>query len=136
MNIRLWIGAIVGAIALAVSAYFFGYRNAQTKGELAMESLKNAQAEAVIAAQLEVKNEYEKRVKELADSLDRVKRDNSNRMQQLKRFEQSERTLEACLSDRAKLARLATEGEQLLREIEQYIRAERGESDGKVRDRQ
>lgn len=107
MNIKTILGAIVGAIALAVGAYFFGYSNAETKGELAMESLKKAQAEAIVAAQQEVKKDYEKRMQTLAADLERVRSDNASRMQQLAKFSATRRDLQTCHDERNRLATIA-----------------------------
>lgn len=107
MNIRTILGAIVGAIALAVGAYFFGYSNAETKGELALESLKKAQAEAIVAAQQEVKKDYEKRMQTLAADLERVRSDNANRVQQLAKFSATRRDLQTCHDERNRLATIA-----------------------------
>lgn len=123
MNIRTILGAIVGAIALAVGAYFFGYSNAETKGELAMESLKKAQAEAIVAAQQEVKKDYERRMQTLAADLERVRSDNANRVQQLAKFRNADRDLAACRRDRERLAELAVEAESLLGEADGYLTA-------------
>ena len=46
-------------IVLLVGAYLFGYNKAETEGELAIEQLKLAQAQAVLDAQNEVKLQYE-----------------------------------------------------------------------------
>lgn len=107
MNIRTILGAIVGAIALAVGAYFFGYSNAETKGELALESLKKAQAEAIVAAQQEVKKDYERRMQTLAADLERVRSDNANRVQQLAKFRATRRDLQTCHDERNRLATIA-----------------------------
>lgn len=123
MNIRTILGAIVGAIALAVGAYFFGYGNAETKGELALESLKKAQAEAIVAAQQEVKKDYERRMQTLAADLERVRSDNANRVQQLAKFRNADRDLAACRRDRERLAELAVEAESLLGEADGYLTA-------------
>lgn len=123
MNIRTILGAIVGAIALAVGAYFFGYSNAETKGELALESLKKAQAEAIVAAQQEVKKDYERRMQTLAADLERVRSDNANRVQQLEKFRNADRDLAACRRDRERLAELAVEAESLLGEADGYLTA-------------
>lgn len=116
------------AIALAVLVccglcYFWGYQNAETKGQLELEQYKLSQKEANIAEQKRVRNEYEKKIKNLNADLERARSSNDERLRQLERFNNTNRDLEACTRDRGDLAKLAVTGERLLREAESYIRA-------------
>ena len=107
MNIKIILGAIVGAIALAVGAYFFGFSVAQTEGELKLENLKKAQAEAIVAAQSEVKKDYEKKIAALSADLERVRAEHNNRLQQLAKFRATSRDLQTCHDERNRLATIA-----------------------------
>ena len=117
------IGTVAAAVVAIVGAYFFGYSVAETEGELALESLKKANAEAVITAQNEVKKDYEARMQNLMADLERVRSVNVDRMRQLESFRNADRDLEACRRDRSDLAGLAVEAESLLGEADSYLRA-------------
>lgn len=122
MNIRT-IGAIVGILVVTVGAYFFGYKNAQTEGELAIETMRKENAEAVIRAQDLVRAEYEEKMQNLATDLERVRNLDAQRLRQLEKFRNADRDLAACRSDRERLAKLAVEAESLLGEADSYLRA-------------
>lgn len=122
MNFKI-IGTVAAAVVAIVGAYFFGYSVAETEGELALESLKKANAEAVITAQNEVKKDYEARMQNLMADLERVRSVNVDRMRQLESFRNADRDLEACRRDRSDLAGLAVEAESLLGEADSYLRA-------------
>lgn len=114
---------IIGAAIAVIGAYFFGYSVAETEGELALESLKKENAEAVITAQEKVRKDYETRIKNLSADLERVRSDNADRMRQLEQFRDADRDLAACRRDRGGLAELAVEAESLLGEADGYLRA-------------
>ena len=122
MNFKI-IGTVAAAVVAIVGAYFFGYSVAETEGELALESLKKENAEAVITAQNEVKKDYEARMQNLMADLERVRSDNAQRVRQLEQFRNGGRELEACRRDRGDLAGLAVEAESLLGEADSYLRA-------------
>ena len=122
MNIRT-IGAIVGILVVTVGAYFFGYKNAQTEGELAIETMRKENAEAVIRVQDLVSAEYEEKMQNLATDLERVRNLDAQRLRQLEKFRNADRDLAACRSDRERLAKLAVEAESLLGEADSYLRA-------------
>lgn len=122
MNFKI-IGTVAAAVVAIVGAYFFGYSVAETEGELALESLKKANAEAVITAQNEVKKDYEARMQNLMADLERVRSDNAQRLRQLEAFRNANRDLEACRRDRSDLAGLAIRGEELLGQADSYLRA-------------
>ena len=108
-------------IVLLVGAYLFGYNKAETEGELAIEQLKLAQAQAVIDAQNEVKLQYETQIKNLNAALASARSDSANRMRQLNEFRGARTDLATCRRQRDQLSRLAVEGESLLREADAYL---------------
>lgn len=108
---------------LLLGAYLLGYNNAETEGELALEELKLAQAQAVIDAQNEVKLEYETQIKNLNTALAAARSDSADRLRQLEAFRRSNTDLATCRRERSELARLAVEGESLLREADAYLGA-------------
>lgn len=108
-------------IVLLVGAYLFGYNKAETEGELAIEQLKLAQAQAVIDAQNEVKLQYETQIKNLNAALASARSDGANRMRQLNEFRGARTDLATCRRQRDQLSRLAVEGESLLREADAYL---------------
>ena len=116
------VGAVVSLIA-AWFCYSLGYDRAKAEGELALEQLKLAQAQAVINAQNKVKFEYEIQIQNLNDALASARSDSANRMQQLERFRYASRDLATCRRERNDLSRLAVEGESLLREADAYLGA-------------
>lgn len=122
MNVKT-IAASAGIIVAVIGAYFFGYEKAETEGELALESLKKANAEAVIAAQNEVRKNYEKRLETLTADLDRVRSDNAVRLRQLEKFRSADRDLETCRRDRERLAGVAVGLEDVARRAVTYLDA-------------
>ena len=116
------VGAVVSLIA-AWFCYSLGYDRAKAEGELALEQLKLAQAQAVIAAQNKVKVEYEAQIKTLNAALASVRSDNAERMRQLEAFRGASADLATCHRQRDQLSRLAVEGESLLREADAYLGA-------------
>lgn len=110
-------------IVLLVGAYLFGYNKAETEGELAIEQLKLAQAQAVIDAQNEVKLQYETQIKNLNAALADARSDSANRLRQLEKFRSASRDMETCTRERNELAGLAVRGEELLRRADAYIEA-------------
>lgn len=110
-------------IVLLVGAYLFGYNKAETEGELAIEQLKLAQAQAVIDAQNEVKLQYETQIKNLNAALADARSDSANRLRQLETFRRSNTDLATCRRERDELSRLAVRGEELLKRADAYLGA-------------
>ena len=109
------IGLFVAAIAAHI-CYDEGFDHGFAEAEA-------RQADAVKIAQNEVKKDYEKRIQELAASLERVRHDNAQRLRQLDDFNNTKGSLEACRRDRRDLGRLAVRGEELLRRADGYLEA-------------
>lgn len=109
--------AIVGAV------YLVGYKHAETEGERAMEALKLHHAQAIIEATKEEQKKYEKDIARLVADLESLRVERDNRMLDLQNFRQSRADLEACISQRNDLASLGVEGERLLQEARQYLKA-------------
>lgn len=99
------IGIALALIGLGL--YFLGYDRAETKYLLEIESMKLANAQAIIDAQNDVKVQYEKDVQKLSQALADAHRLNNDRLLQLEQFNGADRDLAACLSDRGALARVA-----------------------------
>lgn len=114
------VGAVVSLIA-AWFCYSLGYDRAKTEGELALEQLKLAQAQAVIDAQNKVKFEYELQIQTLNAALASARSDSAERLRQLETFRQSRTDLATCRRQRDQLSGLAVEGESLLREADAYL---------------
>lgn len=114
------VGAVVSLIA-AWFCYSLGYDRAKTEGELALEQLKLAQAQAIIDAQNKVKSEYETQIQNLNAALASVRSDNAQRLRQLEAFRHTGTDLATCRRQRDQLSRLAVEGESLLREADAYL---------------
>ena len=108
-------------IAGGLACFFFGYDKAETEYLLQIESMKLAQAEAVIKAQNEVRVQYENDIQKLARNLADAERLGDERLRELQAFRDANRDLETCLSDRSELASLAVEGERLLKEADSYL---------------
>lgn len=108
---------------LLLGAYLLGYNNAETEGELALEQLKLAQAQALIDAQNEVKLEYETQIKNLNAALAAARSDSADRLRQLETFRRSNTDLATCRRERSELARLAVRGEELLKRADAYLGA-------------
>lgn len=114
------VGAVVSLIA-AWFCYSLGYDRAKTEGELALEQLKLAQAQAVIDAQNKVKSEYELQIQNLNAALASARSDSANRMQQLERFRHADTDLATCRRQRDDLSRLAVRAEELLKRADAYL---------------
>lgn len=114
---------LILVLILTVSAYFFGFSNARTEGELAIEQLKLVHTREIIEAQNEVKVQYNEKIQTLNDDLSSVRKLNANRLRQLEKFSTTSRDLETCSSERRELAELAVRGEELLFKADAYIRA-------------
>lgn len=113
------IGFMIGLLVAAVAAHFcydagfdHGFAEAEAR-----------QADAVKIAQSEVKKDYEKRIQELAASLEHLHSDNAQRLRQLDDFNNTRTSLAACRRDRRDLGRLAVRGEELLRRADGYLEA-------------
>ena len=113
-----------GAVAVAIAGvYYVGYSHAETEGERAMEALKLQHAQAIIEATKEEQKKYEKDIARLVADLESLRVERDNRMLDLQNFRQSRADLEACISQRNDLASLGVEGELLLQEARQYLKA-------------
>lgn len=113
-----------GLIAAAVGlVYLTGYHHAETEGERKLEEVKVAHSKAIIAAQKKVQVDYEKRIESLIADLNALRGEHDRRVLELENFRRSHGSLEACLSQRNDLASLGVEGERLLQEARQYLRA-------------
>ena len=113
------IGFMVGLLVAAVAAhicYGLGFDHGTAEAEA-------RQADAVKIAQSEVKKDYEKRIEELAASLERLHSDNAQRLRQLDDFNNTRTSLAACRRDRRDLGRLAVRAEELLRRADGYLEA-------------
>ncbi len=110
-------------IVLLIGAYLLGYSKAETEGELAIEQIKLAHAQAVIDAQNKVKVQYEEQIKNLNADLADARSDSANRLRQLEKFRSASRDMETCTRERNELAGLAVRGEELLRRADAYIGA-------------
>ncbi|MBM6929341.1 hypothetical protein [Parasutterella secunda] len=113
------IGFVIGLFVAAFAAHFcydlgFDHGTAEAAAR---------QASAVEIAQKEVKKNYEKRVEELAASLERVRNDNAQRLRELNEFSHARTSLETCRRERGELARLAVRGEELLNRADSYLKA-------------
>lgn len=112
-------GFVIGLLVAAIAAYFC-YQEGFEHGTAEAAA---RQAKAVEIAQNEVKKDYDKRVKELSASLERVRSDNAERLRQLENFNHARTDLESCRRDRSRLARLAVRGEELLHRADSYLSA-------------
>lgn len=111
------------AIAALIASYALGYSHAKAKGEANLKSLEVSHAQAILATQETVKNEYEKKIAQLSADLADVRSANAERLRQLEAFRGASTDLATCRRDRADLGELAVTGEELLREADSYIRA-------------
>ena len=116
------VGAVVSLIA-AWFCYSLGYDRAKAEGELALEQLKLAQAQAVIDAQNKVKSEYEVQIQNLNAALASARNDSANRMQQLERFRHADRDLEACRRDLNDVSAVAVGLESIALRADGYLGA-------------
>ena len=107
--------------AVVACVYYAGYNRAETAGELAIESLKREQAQAVIDAQAKEKVKYEKQISDLVDRLNALGGQYSDRMRELEQFRTNRGDLEACHRQRDDLASLAVRGERLLERALAYL---------------
>lgn len=114
------VGAVVSLIA-AWFCYSLGYDRAKAEGELALEQLKLAQAQAVIDAQNKVKSEYEVQIQNLNAALASARNDSANRMQQLERFRHADRDLEACRRDLNDVSAVAVGLESIALRADGYL---------------
>ena len=114
-GIGFMIGLFVAAIAAHI-CYDTGFDHGFAEAE-------SRQAAAVKIAQNEVKKDYEKRIKELSASIERLRSDNAERMRQLEKFSSARTDLATCRRERSDLARLAVRGEELLRRADSYFEA-------------
>ena len=110
-------GFVIGLLVAAIAAYFC-YQEGFEHGTAEAAA---RQAKAVEIAQNEVKKDYDKRVKELSASLERVRSDNSRRMRELEDLNNTRTDLATCRRDRSRLARLAVRGEELLKRADSYL---------------
>lgn len=122
-NLKIGLIASAVAIGIAFSCFSLGYDKARAEGELALEQLKLAQAQAVIEAQTKVKSEYEKQIQNLNAALANARSDRADRLRQLNAFRHTDTDLATCRSERDELSRLAVRGEELLREADAYLGA-------------
>lgn len=113
------LGFIVGLLVAAIAAHIC-YDRGFDHGTAEAEA---RQADAVKIAQNEVKKDYEKRIKELSASLERLRSDNAQRLRELGDFNNTRTSLAACRRDRRDLGRLAVRGEELLRRADGYLEA-------------
>ena len=113
------LGSIVGLLVAAIAAHIC-YDRGFDHGTAEAEA---RQADAVKIAQNEVKKDYEKRIKELSASLERLRSDNAQRLRELGDFNNARTSLAACRRDRRDLGRLAVRGEELLRRADGYLEA-------------
>ena len=125
MDSKIKIGLLGAVIAWALSffCYTLGYDKAQAEGNLALEELKLAQAQAVIDAQNEVKLQYETQIKNLNVALAAARSDSADRLRQLETFRRSDTDLATCTRERNELAGLAVRGEELLNRADSYLEA-------------
>ena len=107
--------------AVVACVYYAGYNRAETAGELAIESLKREQAQAVIEAQAKEKVKYEKQIADLVDQLNALGGQYSDRMRELEKFRTSRGDLEACHRQRDDLASLAVRSERLIERALAYL---------------
>ena len=113
------IGFVIGLFVAAIVAhicYDKGFKHGAAEAEA-------RQASVVEIAQKEVKRDYEKRIQKLTASLERVRIDNAQRLQQLKGFSHTRTDLATCRRDRSRLGRLAVRGEGLLKRADSYFEA-------------
>lgn len=116
------VGAVVSLIA-AWFCYSLGYDRAKAEGELALEQLKLAHAQAVIDAQNKVKSEYELQIQNLNAALASARSVSANRMQQLERFRHADRDLEACRRDLNDVSAVAVGLESIALRADSYLGA-------------
>ena len=112
---------MVGAAVLA--AFAGGYYLADMKGNLEIERLKKENAQAVINAQIQAKETYEKQIENLVAARAAERERYAERLCQLEKFRSANTDLATCRRERSDLARLAVRGEGLLKRAESYLEA-------------
>lgn len=117
------LGMFLLIVFFAFGCYRIGYNKAETEGELALQTLRLEQAQAIIDAQNEVKVAYEQKVQNLVAAHDAERSVYDQRMRQLEKFRSVGASLETCTGERDRLAKLAIRGERLLRRAESYLNA-------------
>lgn len=123
MNSTIKTGLICFVVAV-ISAWFcydLGYNKAKVEGELQLETLKLTQAEEIISAQNKVKSEYELQIQNLNAALASARSDSANRMQQLERFRNANRDLEACRRDLNDVSAVAVGLESIALRADSYL---------------
>lgn len=100
------------AAALYLS-YRWGYSIAETKGVLAIETLKKENAQEVIKAQTLAKEKYEKQIKDLVNARAAERLHYAERLREFEHFRGASTDLAACRRDRSRLARVAIGFENL-----------------------
>ncbi len=115
------VGIVLLTSVFAFGCYRFGYSRAQTEGELAMQTFRLEQAQAVIDAQNEVKKVYDQKIQALVASHSAERSQYDERLRQLEQFRGTRRDLETCNSQLSSALGLAVEGERLLNEANGYI---------------
>lgn len=113
--------AMVGVALIA--AFAGGYSIADTKGNLEIERLKKENAQAVINAQIQAKETYEKQIENLVAARAAERERYAERLCQLEKFRSANTDLATCRRERSDLARLAVRGEGLLKRAESYLEA-------------
>lgn len=112
------------ALALVIGVLAFGSYIIYEKGyEDAVKDRRIEELEIVKKTQLEVKEKYEKEIKDLITAHERERAGYIDRMHELKKFESTGRDLATCSRERSKLARLAIRGEKLLKRADSYLEA-------------
>lgn len=104
-------------------AYDTGYNKAKAEGDLALEQLKLAQAQAVIDSQNKVKSEYEVQIQNLNAALASARNDSAHRLQQLEQFRHADRDLEACRRDLNDVSAVAVGLESIALRADSYLGA-------------
>lgn len=116
---------IIAAVIAIAGAYFFGYSNAETKAALEFEQYKNEQEKAANAAQEKIKADYEKRLENLSADLERIRNDNDKRLRELEQFKRRSVDLDACRSERERLASVAVGLEDVASRAIGYLKSGR-----------
>ncbi len=117
------LGMFLLIVFFAFGCYRIGYNKAETEGELALQTLRLEQAQAIIDAQNEVKNVYEQKMQNLIAAHDDERSAYDERLRQLAKFRSANTDLATCRNQRDRLAELAIRGEQLLRKADSYLEA-------------
>lgn len=114
---------VIATLLLIAVGSIVGYSYAKMLGEREIERLKNEQAAALIAAQNNARQSYEKDIEKLTEDLQRVRADRADRMRELESFRNRGGDLASCRRDRERLSRLAVRGETLLKQADAYFAA-------------